>query len=118
MKKKYNIIIVDDHPIVIEGLKNLLSGLDFVSVQATFTKGVSIFGYEDLKTIDIVFLDIFLKDSNGIDLCLKLKKSNPGIIVLAMSSQSERSIVMQVMRSGANGYLLKSASLEEFKKCI
>lgn len=118
MKKKYNIIIVDDHPIVIEGLKNLLSGLDFVSVQAAFTKGVSVFGYEDLKTTDIVFLDVFLKDSNGIDLCLKLKKINPRIVVLAISSQSERSIVMQMMRNGADGYLLKSASIEEFKACI
>lgn len=118
MSKKYKAIIVDDHPIVIEGLKNLLSSLDFISINATFTKGNSLFGYADFSTIDIVFLDIFLSDNNGIDLCLKIKKLYPKIIVLAISSQSERSIVMQMIKNGANGYLLKTATIEEFKNCI
>jgi len=118
MKKKYSTIIVDDHPIVIEGLKNLLSGLDFITIKGTFNKGNSIFGFDELGTIDIVLLDIFLSDNNGIDLCLKLKKLYPKMIVLGMSSQSERSIVLQMIKNGANGYLLKSATLKEFKDCI
>lgn len=118
MSKIYKTIIVDDHPIVIEGLKNMLIGLKSISVEATFNKGNNLFDYAHLNTIDIIFLDIFLSDSNGIDLCLKLKKLYPKIIVLAMSSQSERSIVMQMIKNGANGYLLKTASVEEFKKCI
>jgi DNA-binding NarL/FixJ family response regulator len=118
MKKKYNVIIIDDHPIVIEGLKNLLSNLDFISIKATFSKGNSIFGFTDLASTDIIFLDIFLSDNNGIDICLRLKKLYPNLIILGMSSQSERSIVMQMIKNGANGYLLKSASLSEFKDCI
>lgn len=118
MKKKYNVIIVDDHPIVVEGLKNLLSNLDFITVKASFNKGSTVFDYPELVNVDIVFLDIFLSDSNGIDLCLKLKKRYPKIIILGMSSQSERSIVMQMIKNGADGYLLKSASLIEFKECI
>lgn len=118
MNRKYNVVIIDDHPIVIEGLKNLLSNLDFINVKSTFTLGNSVFQYPDLASIDIVFLDIFLNDNNGIDLCLELKKKYPKIIVLGMSSQSERSIVMQMIKNGANGYLLKSASLTEFKDCI
>lgn len=118
MTKKFNTIIVDDHPIVIEGLKNLLSNIDFISVNATFNKGSSLFGYSDLNKIDILFLDIFLNDSNGIDLCLKLKKIYPKIIIIGMSSQSERSIVMQMIKNGASGYILKSATHEEFKTCI
>lgn len=118
MKKKYNVIIVDDHPIVVEGLKNLLSNLDFITVKATFSEGSTVFDYSELVNVDIVFLDIFLSDSNGIDLCLKLKKRYPKIIILGMSSQSERSIVMQMIKNGADGYLLKSASLIEYKECI
>lgn len=118
MNKVYKAVIVDDHPIVVEGLKNMLSGLEFISIDATFSKGNSLFDYADLSLVDIVFLDIFLSDSNGIDICLKLKKTYPKVIVLAMSSQSERSIVMQMIKNGANGYLLKTATVDEFKNCI
>lgn len=118
MNKIYKAIIVDDHPIVVEGLKNMLSNLEFISIDATFNKGNSLFDYADLSLVDIVFLDIFLSDSNGIDICLKLKKAYPKVIVLAMSSQSERSIVMQMIKNGANGYLLKTATVDEFKNCI
>ena len=73
MKEKYNVVVIDDHPIVVEGLKNLLSNLDFINIKATFNKGNSIFDYDEVASIDIIFLDIFLSDNNGIDLCLKLK---------------------------------------------
>lgn len=118
MKEKYNVVVIDDHPIVVEGLKNLLSNLDFINIKATFNKGNSIFDYDEVASIDIILLDIFLSDNNGIDLCLKLKKFYPKMIILGMSSQSERSIIMQMIKNGADGYLLKSASLLEFKNCI
>lgn len=116
--RKYNAIIIDDHPIVIEGLKKILESIEIIKITATFTSGKSIFSYADLKDVDIVFLDIFLKDCNGIDICQKLKKNFPDMIILAMSSQSERSIILQMLQSGASGYLLKSASLLEYKNCI
>lgn len=118
IKNKYNLVIIDDHPIVIEGLNILLSKIENINVTASFNKGNSIFGYNDFSKIDILLLDVFLPDINGIDLCLKLKKAHPKIIILAMSSQSERSIVMQMIKNGASGYLLKSATLQEFQNCI
>lgn len=118
MEKKYNLAIVDDHPIVIEGLKILLSNIETIKVVECFNRGKSLFEYYDLDKLDILLLDIFLPDSNGIDICLKVKKQYPKIIILAMSSQSERSIIFQMIKNGANGYLLKSASLDEFRNCI
>jgi len=118
MNKIYNLAIVDDHPIVIEGLKILLSNIESTTVVECFNSGKSLFEYYDLDKLDILLLDIFLPDSNGIDICLKVKKQYPKIIVLAMSSQSERSIIFQMIKNGASGYLLKSASLDEFRDCI
>lgn len=118
MDKIYNLAIVDDHPIVIEGLKILLSNIETIKVVECFNSGKSLFEYYDLDKVDILLLDIFLPDSNGIDICLKIKKQYPKIIILAMSSQSERSIIFQMIKNGANGYLLKSASLDEFRNCI
>ncbi len=117
-KKTYNVVIVDDHPVVIEGLKHLLSGIEFIKITDTFTTEKGIMDYKGLPKTDIIFLDIFLKTSNGIDICLKLKKKYPHLIILAMSSQYERSIITQAMQNGANGYLSKSATITEYKQCL
>lgn len=114
----YNLIIIDDHPIVTEGLTILLSRVDGISISASFKTGISALGYPELNKTDIVLLDVFLPDMNGIEVCARIKKMYPRIVVLAMSSQSERSIVMQMIKSGANGYLLKSATIDEFRDCI
>jgi DNA-binding NarL/FixJ family response regulator len=116
--KSYNIVIVDDHPIVTGGLQFLFSKLDDLTITGCFNSGESILSHGQLHKADILLLDVFLPDINGIDLCLKLKKAHPKLIILAMSSQAERGIVSQMMQNGANGYLLKSASIEEFHDCI
>ncbi|WP_031456953.1 LuxR C-terminal-related transcriptional regulator [Flavobacterium chungangense] len=116
--KKIKIAILDDHPLIIEGLNLLFSKSEDYEVISGFTNSTSLFNFKKLNSIDILLLDVFLKDDNGIDVCLKVKKHNPKIIVLGMSSQSERSIVLQMIKNGANGYLLKSANLDEFIYCI
>jgi DNA-binding NarL/FixJ family response regulator len=118
MHKPIKIVIVDDHPIVIEGISMLfLNSIDY-TVMASFTKGADLLDYKLLDDIDVLLLDVFLPDSNGIDLCKIIKQQHPKIVVLGMSSQSERSLVMQFIQNGANGYLLKNASLQEFYDCI
>lgn len=116
--KKIKIAIVDDHPLIIEGLNLLFSKSDEFDVIAGFSNSEELFEYNNLSSIDILLLDVFLSDSNGIDVCLKITKKFPKMIVLGMSSQSERSIVLQMIKNGASGYLLKSANLDEFIFCI
>lgn len=118
MTTRYQLAIVDDHPIVIEGLSALLSELDHIHILSCFKNGAELLAYPDLTKIDILLMDVFLPDVNGIDLCARIKKLHPKIIVLGVSSQSERSIVLQLIKNGASGYLLKSASKDEFKDCI
>lgn len=118
MIKPYATVIVDDHPIVTEGLQLLFSRSEDVKIVACFNSGESLMSYTGLDRVEIILLDVFLPDINGIDLCIKLKKLYPKLIILGMSSQSERSIVLQMMHNGANGYLLKSATIDEFNDCI
>lgn len=117
-EKKLKIAILDDHPLIIEGLSFLFSKSHDYEVIAGFNTSEELFDYKCLNSIDILLLDVFLSDSNGIDVCLRITKKYPKLIVLGMSSQSERSIILQMIKNGANGYLLKSASLEEFVYCI
>lgn len=118
IERKTKIAILDDHPLIIEGLHLLFSKSTEYEVVIGFKSSEELFEYAHLQTIDILLLDVFLNDSNGIDVCLRITKKHPKIIVLGMSSQSERSIVLQMIKNGASGYLLKSANLNEFIFCI
>jgi DNA-binding NarL/FixJ family response regulator len=110
--------IVDDHPVVIEGLQRLLGSKDYLNVAGTFTSGSEFLGFLKTNKTDIVLLDISLPDSNGMELCKEIKKRSPATCVLVLSNHSERSIIMQMLQNGASGYLLKNASADELLNCI
>ena len=118
MSKKYKMVVVDDHPIVISGISGLLSDLENIEIIEKMQSGVALLDYIESNKVDLVLMDIFLPVITGIDLCKAIKQKYPQVIVIGMSSQSERSLVMQFIQNGGNGYILKSASFEEFKNCI
>jgi DNA-binding NarL/FixJ family response regulator len=118
MTRKYKTVIVDDHPIVISGISGLLSDFQIVEVVEKLQSGVALLDYIETNEVDLILMDIFLPVINGIDLCKTIKQKYPKIIIIGMSSQSERSLVMQFVQNGGNGYILKSASFDEFKNCI
>ncbi|MCX2431400.1 MULTISPECIES: response regulator [unclassified Pedobacter] len=115
---KLKTAIVDDHPIVIEGLKNLLKNESNIELIGGFQDGESIMKYLESEKVDLILLDITLPDVNGMDLCLKIKKKYRSVIVLILSNRTERSIVVQTIQNGASGYLLKNSSLDELRLCI
>ena len=110
--------IVDDHPVVIEGLLKLLDHTDHLRVAGCFTTGAAFIEFMKTSKVDIVLLDISLPDKNGMDLCKEIKMTSPATCVLVLSNHSERSIIMQVLQNGASGYLLKNASSAELTACI
>ncbi|HVI44174.1 MAG TPA: response regulator transcription factor [Chitinophaga sp.] len=110
--------IVDDHPIVLEGLQRLLNNLDEIRIGGCFTTGTDFMSFLKNNKTDIVLLDITLPDANGIELCREIKKLSPDTHVLALSNHSERSLIMQMINNGATGYLLKNISSEELITCI
>ena len=114
----YKTVIVDDHPIVISGIAGLLSELNTIKIVEKFESGVSLLDYIEENTVDLILMDIFLPVINGVDLCKTIKQKHPKIVIIGMSSQSERSLVMQFIQNGGNGYILKNASFDEFKDCI
>ena len=118
MIMKYKTVIVDDHPIVISGIAGLLSDLDNIEIVEKFESGIALLDYIEDNNVDLILMDIFLPVINGVDLCKTIKQKHPKIVIIGMSSQSERSLVMQFIQNGGNGYILKNASFDEFKECI
>jgi DNA-binding NarL/FixJ family response regulator len=115
---KIVIAIVDDHPMVIEGLKTLLKPEAAVYAAISFTKGQEFVSFLNQNEVHLVLLDISLPDANGIELCKEIKKISPKTIVLGLSNQTERSIMLQMLQNGASGYLLKNVSPDELLTCI
>jgi DNA-binding NarL/FixJ family response regulator len=112
------VLIVDDHPIVVEGIRRLLND-----------KGISqnclvAFSVEECMSIinhfipELILLDINLPDGNGIDLCSVIVKKIPGIKIIALSSFGDRSYITRMMENGAMGYLLKNSSEDEIINAI
>lgn len=118
LPKKINIAIVDDHPIVIQGIKTMLKSERYFHISGTFIDGKGILSFIRSNDIDIILLDITLPDTNGIELCMEIKKIAPNISVIMLSNRSERSIIMQCIQNGASGYLLKNATIKELTSCI
>ncbi|WP_025142158.1 response regulator [Pedobacter jeongneungensis] len=111
-------LIVDDHPIVVEGLKTLLKNEQNLKIVASFHNGTDLLAYIETNRVDLVLLDVTLPDINGMDLCQIIKKTSLSTIILILSNHTERSIIMQTIQNGASGYLLKNSSLDELRKCI
>ena len=111
-KNKINLAIVDDHPMILEGLKSLLEKNAKFHV-FSFTKGTTVIDFIQQNKIDVVLLDIVLNDGNGLDFCKIIKQKAPKSIVIALSNQAERSIIFRFLENGGNGYILKNADSQE-----
>jgi two-component system, NarL family, nitrate/nitrite response regulator NarL len=115
---KIKIIIVDDHPMVLEGMKAMMSQLSFIELMGTAANAFEAMDLLKIKNTDIAIVDINLPDISGIELTAKIKKEFPKVKVLAMSTFKERSYISQMVHNGASGYLVKSASKEEIENAI
>ena len=112
------ILIVDDHPMVLEGMKSLLSGMSMFAVQAIAADAYQAMECLQQYEVDVVLLDIGLPEINGIELTAKIKKAYPHLRILAMSTFQERSYISNAILNGASGYLFKKASREQIEEAI
>ena len=113
-----NVTIVDDHPIVLEGLKNLLSNREDIRVAGYFDNGgAALHSYAMLDT-NVLLLDINLPDINGVELCRQIRKTDKDVRIIALSVHNERPVVKSMLQSGANGYILKNSVGQEIIQAI
>ncbi len=112
------IFIVDDHFMVIEGIRSLLRAESGIECMGHAMDGASCMAFLEENQPDIILMDINLPDTSGIDLCKIVKKQYPAIAVLALSTYSQMPVVRNMLANGASGYLLKNVSKEEILDAI
>lgn len=115
---KINILLVDDHSMVVEGMKSILAKIQGVKTVATAGNAFEAIAALRKNSIAIAFVDVNLPDISGIELCTTIKKEFPNVHVLGLSTFKQRSYVSQMIANGASGYLLKSEGIEGIKQAI
>ena len=116
--QQLSIAIVDDHPIVIQGFRSLLENEPLYHIAGCFTTGNDFLSFLRNNKVDIALLDITLPDGSGVQFCKEITEHYPETKILALSNLSERSIIVQMFRNGARGYLLKNLPARELMDCI
>ena len=112
------ILLVDDHPMVLAGLRALLAPLPGLEVVATAATAAEAYVAVTAHRPDVVLLDINLPDQSGLDVCRRLVDEHPALKVLALTTLNEKSYVTRMMTQGAAGYVLKNASPDELAEAI
>jgi DNA-binding NarL/FixJ family response regulator len=115
---KAKVFIVDDHYMVIEGIRSLLQNESGIEWTGHATNAESCLAFLQRQQPDVILMDINLPDKSGIDLCREVKANYPAIRILGLSTFNQRSYIEKMMENGASGYLLKNAGREELLKGI
>lgn len=115
---KASVFIVDDHYMVIEGIRSLLQNEKGIDWMGHATNALSCLGFLRQQQPDILFMDVNLPDMSGTDLCKEVKKLYPSVMVLGLSTFNQQVIIRNMMENGASGYVLKNATKEEILEAM
>src|SRR6188768_1521736 len=110
--------IVDDHYMVIEGIRSLLQNEKSVEWMGHAMNAASCLAFLNKELPDVILMDINLPDINGIDLCKEVKTKYPSVFIIGLSTFNQQSFIQKMMDNGASGYVLKNASQEELMEGI
>lgn len=107
------VLIADDHAIVREGLKQIISGSSNIVVAAEAENGQQAIQKVRSGGVDVLLLDISMPDRNGIDVLKQVKKEFPALAVLMLTMHREDQYAIRAIKAGASGYLTKQSAPAE-----
>ncbi len=112
------IVIVDDHQVVRQGLRSLLELEPDLKVVAESGGGVEALGLIERVHPDIVLLDLKLGDISGAEVCRRVTALHPDIAILILTAISSEQDVLECVDAGAKGYVLKDVDVNELTRTI
>ena len=118
MTKKVRVILADDHKLVRAGIKSLLESSGGISVIGEADNGREVIKLTEQLNPDIVFLDIAMPELNGLQAAEKIIKDFPDVAIAILSMHLDEEYVIQALKAGASGYLLKDSAPGELKTAV
>lgn len=112
------VFIIDDHPLVTDGVTTMLNTESGIQVIGAVKTGEQALDFLKNTVPDIILLDINLPDIDGLELCEKIKTSGSSSKILILTSINDFAIISRALSKGANGYLLKDMERNDLFKAI
>ncbi len=112
------LLIADDHTVVREGLKQILSDVPEMVVAAEASNGQEVLDKIEKDNFDLIILDISMPGINGLDALKEIKIRKPKLPVLILSMYPEEQYAKRVLEAGASGYLSKECVADDLIKAI
>jgi DNA-binding NarL/FixJ family response regulator len=112
------VFIVDDHYMVIEGIRSLLQNEKNIEWLGHATSAASCHAFLHQERPDVILMDINLPDQSGIDLCRDVREKYPAVLILGLSTFNQQSFIEKMLAHGASGYVLKNATQQELMEGI
>src|SRR5882672_5205728 len=116
--KKARVLLADDHTLMRAGLRALLDGMAGCEVVAEAGDGDEALELLRQHQPDVALMDIDMKRMSGLDALVRAKREFPNVRVVMLSMHAEKQYVMQALRDGASGYLLKDAATIELELAL
>ncbi|MEW6572520.1 MAG: response regulator transcription factor [Bacillota bacterium] len=104
------VLIVDDHALIRDGLKKILSVEPGITVVGEAADGQEAVGFVRREPVDVVLLDVSMPVMNGIEACREIKKARPMVAVVALTIHDQEEYLFEMIRAGVSGYVLKDIS--------
>lgn len=112
------VLLADDHRIIREGLRSLLQRQSDMEVVEEAQDGITAVRLTEKLHPDVVIMDIGMPDLNGIEASRQIVTRVKGVKVIALSMHSDKRFVLEMLKAGASGYLLKDCAFEELIDAI
>ena len=113
-----SILIADDHPIMRQGIRQILADLPGETNIEEAGGANELFQKIGNTVFDVIILDISMPGRSGLDILMDIKVKHPSIPVLILSVHSEEQYALRTLKSGASGYLTKDSALEELPRAV
>ncbi len=110
--------IVDDHPLVSKGIKDMLSPYPSIQIMETYLSGAELLADIRARQPDVLLLDVQLSDMRGEEIALILNKELPNVKILALTNFNNTLYASNMLKNGASGYLLKNTDEETLVAAI
>lgn len=118
MSNTIRVVLADDHVFVRDGIKSLLENEANIQVVGEATDGLEALKIVETEQPDLLILDIRMPNLTGIEVVEKLRSQNNFVKIVMLSMHESEEYVLKSIKAGADGYLLKGSSKEEFLKAV
>jgi len=117
-EKPIRVLIVDDHQLMIEGLKSLLEGEEDIAFVAGANSMAETLAFLEKNVIDVILMDINMPDGSGIEPTEKVRALYPSVKIIALTMHDDISVISKMIKAGASGYVLKCTNMNEVTEAL